>query len=176
MNEKPLRLAALGLLAALYAGSAAAYPRLPERIPIHFDLAGNPDTWASTTLLSWFMLPLIATAVAGLMLVGGRVSEYRPELWNVPEKPRFLALSAEARAPIVARLRAFLALMAVMTTALMALIQVEVFLVSTEKMPSTPWLIAGGIAVMLLVTGVAAVRMNGRVAAEIREAHQRVHG
>ncbi|HZG42212.1 MAG TPA: DUF1648 domain-containing protein [Longimicrobium sp.] len=176
MNEKPLRLAALGLLAALYAGSAAAYRHLPERIPVHFDLAGKADAWASTSLLSWFLLPLIATAVAGLLLVAGRVSEYHPELWNVPEKPRFLALPAEARAPIVARLRTFMALMAVMTTALMAVIQVEVFLTATGQMPATPWLVAGGIVVMLTVTGVAAVRMNGRVAAEIREAHRRLHG
>jgi uncharacterized membrane protein len=176
MNEKPLRLAVLTLLAALYAGSAAAYPRLPERIPIHFDFAGNPDAWAGTTLLSWFMLPLIATAVAGLMLVAGRVSEYRPELWNVPEKARFLALPVEARAPIVARLRTFMALMAVMTTALLGTIQVEVFLIATGQMRPTPWLIAGAVVLMLLVTGVAAVRMSGRVAAEVREAHQRLHG
>ena len=176
MSEKPLRLAALTLLAALYAGSAAAYPRLPERIPIHFDLAGNPDGWAGTSLLSWFMLPLIATAVAGLMLVAGRLSEYHPELWNVPEKPRFLALPVEERAPIVARLRTFMALMAVMTTALLGVIQAEVFLIATGRMGATPWLIAGALVVMLTVTGVAAVRMNGRVAAEIREAHQRLHG
>jgi uncharacterized membrane protein len=176
MNEKPLRLAALGLLAVLYAGSAAAYPRLPERIPVHFDLAGNADSWASTSLLSWFMLPLIATAVAGLLLVAGRVSEHRPELWNVPEKPRFLALPPEARAPIVARLRTFMALMAVMTTALMGVIQVEVFLTATGQMRATPWLIAGALVLMLMVTGAAAVRMNGRVAAEIREAHRRLHG
>ena len=176
MNEKPLRLAALGLLAILYAGSAAAYRHLPERIPVHFDLAGNADSWASTSLLSWFMLPLIATALAGFTLAIGRLSEYRPELWNVPEKPRFLALPSDARAPIVARLRAFMALMAVMTTALMGVIQAEVFLPSTGQARATPWLIAGAVVLMLMVTGVAAVRMNGRVAAEIREAHRRLHG
>jgi len=176
MTEKPLRLASFGLLAVLYGGSAVAYRHLPERIPIHFDLAGNPDGWASTSLLSWFLLPLVATAVAGLMLVIGRVSEYRPELWNIPEKPRFLALPAEARAPIVARLRAFLALMAVMTTALMGVIQVEVFLTATGRGPAPPWLMTGAIVLMLVATGVAAVRMSGRVAAEIREAHRRLHG
>jgi uncharacterized membrane protein len=176
MNEKPLRLGALTLLAGLYAGSAAAYPHLPERIPIHFDFAGNPDAWASTTLLSWFMLPLFATGLAGFLLVLGRLSEYRPELWNIPEKQRFLALSAEARAPIVARLRTFMALVAVLTTALMGTMQVEVFLIATGQMRPTPWLIAGAVVLMLVVTGVAAVRMNGRVAVEIREAHQRLHG
>jgi uncharacterized membrane protein len=176
MNEKPLRLAALTLLAGLYLGSAAVYPRLPERIPIHFDLAGNPDGWAGTSLLSWFLLPLIATAVAGMMLVAGRLSEYRPELWNVPEKARFLALPVEARAPVVARLRAFMALMAVMTTALMGVIQAEVFLTATGQGPATPWLMTGAVVLMLMVTGVAAVRMNGRVAADIREAHRRLHG
>jgi uncharacterized membrane protein len=176
MTEKPLRLAALGLLAALYAGSAAAYPRLPERIPIHFDLAGNPDGWASTSLLSWFLLPLIATAMAGFLFVIGRVSEYRPELWNIPEKPRFLALPAEARAPIAARLRAFLALMAVMITALMGVFQVEVFVTATGQASAKPWLMTGAIVLMLVAIGVSAVRMGGRVAVEIREAHRRLHG
>lgn len=175
MTEKPLRLAALGLLAALYAGSAAAYPRLPERIPIHFDLAGNPDGWASTSLLSWFLLPLIATAMAGFLFVIGRVSEYRPELWNIPEKPRFLALPAEARGPIAARLRAFMALMAVVITALLSTIQVEVFLTATGR-AATPWIMTGATVLMLLGIGVAAVRMSRRVAVEIREAHQRLHG
>lgn len=175
MSEKPLRLAALGLLAALYAGSAAAYPRLPARIPIHFDLAGKPDGWVGTSLLSWFLLPLIATAMAGFLFVMGRVSEYRPELWNVPEKPRFLALPAEARAPIAARLRAFMALMAVVITAVLGTIQVEVFLSATGR-AAPPWLMTGATVLMVLAIGVAAVRMNGRVAAEIREAHQRVHG
>ncbi|HEY7767761.1 DUF1648 domain-containing protein [Longimicrobium sp.] len=176
MTEKPLRLATLGLLAALYTGSAAAYPRLPERIPIHFDFAGNPDAWAGTTLLSWFMLPLFATGIAGFLFVIGRGSEYRPELWSVPEKARFVALSVEARAPIMARLRTFLALMAVMTTALMGVMQVELFLVATGQIRSSRWLIPGAVAVMLTVIGVAAVRVNGRVAVEIREAHQRLHG
>lgn len=176
MNEKPLRLAALTLLAALYAGSAAAYARLPARIPIHFDLAGNPDGWASTSLLSWFLLPLIATAMAGFLFVIGRGSQYCPELWNVPEKARFLALSVEAREPIMVRLRTFMALVAVMTTALMGLMQAEVFLIATGQMRPIPWLIAGSVALMLAVTGVVAGRMNGRVAAEIREAHQRLHG
>ncbi|HEY0036139.1 MAG TPA: DUF1648 domain-containing protein [Longimicrobium sp.] len=175
MSEKPLRLATLGLLAALYAGSAAAYPRLPERIPIHFDLAGNADGWTGTSLLSWFLLPLIATGMAGFLFAISRAGEYRHDLWNVPEKPRLLALPAEARAPIVARLRAFMALMAVVITGVLSTIQVEVFLTATGRQ-AAPWLMTGATVLMVLAIGVAAVRMNRRVAVEIREAHQRLHG
>src|SRR5688572_30642422 len=103
MSTQRYRLLNAVLLLALFAGSAWAYPRLPERIPVHFGLTGEPDAWAVRSAGSWFMLPAIA---AVLVLVMHALSVYgsaHPETWNLPDKRRFLALSPADQAPIIAR-------------------------------------------------------------------------
>jgi uncharacterized membrane protein len=53
------------LLAAMWVFAAAVYTRLPDRIPTHFDIHGQPDRWGGRG--SAFVFPLIATAVALLI-------------------------------------------------------------------------------------------------------------
>ena len=172
MNENRLRLLNLLLLAALWAASAAVYPRLPEQIPTHFNLAGTPDAWSPRTLLTWFMLPLIATALVAFLGFMGRVAETRPELWNVPEKGKFLDLAPEARAPIVARLRSFMACMGIGTTAVLAIVQAQVYLVAKDgKVPS--WLVAAAIMAVVGGISVAGMMLNRRLKHEIRDARRR---
>jgi hypothetical protein len=104
------------LLALYFAAAALLWPTLPERVPIHFDFAGRPTTWTRTSMLSWFALPLVTAAMTLFLYCMGRVSDRSPELWNIPEKKRFLALSPVARAPIVAYLRRAMAWSAVMVS------------------------------------------------------------
>ncbi|WP_263350791.1 DUF1648 domain-containing protein [Acidicapsa acidisoli] len=51
---------------------------LPNRIPTHFDAAGNPNAWGSPNGL--FLLPAIATAI---FLIIGLISR-KPESFNYP--------------------------------------------------------------------------------------------
>ena len=60
------RWAAPLLLAAMWAFALAVYPRLPARIPIHWNLHGEVDRWGGRG--GAFLLPAIATALAGLMV------------------------------------------------------------------------------------------------------------
>ncbi|HEX8320403.1 hypothetical protein [Longimicrobium sp.] len=173
MNARTLHRINLALLAALYAASAVTYLRLPVHTPIHLGLGGNPDLWTRTSVIPWLLPPVIATGVFRLLRLATGASDRHPEQWNIPEKERFLSLSPEARAPIVARLNAFLALVGVLVTALLGTIQLEMFLTATAPDGTAArWLIPAAVLVMLMVTGVATALMSNRVGREIREAHR----
>ena len=62
--RKTLELVGLGMLAVLYWITWAALngpDRLPNRVPTHFDGAGNPNAWGSPSTL--WLLPVIASGV-----------------------------------------------------------------------------------------------------------------
>jgi uncharacterized membrane protein len=68
--RKTLEVIGLGVLAVLYwiSWQALSGPdRLPDRIPTHFDISGNPNAWGSPNML--FLLPIVATAVYLLITV-----------------------------------------------------------------------------------------------------------
>ena len=41
--------------------SVVAYPKLPSKIPTHFNLGGKPDTWKAKSLLSFLIFPIVQT-------------------------------------------------------------------------------------------------------------------
>ena len=127
------------LLALYFAVAAALWNTLPERVPIHFDLAGHPTTWARTSVLSWFGLPLLAAAMTLFLYGIGQASAHTPELWNIPEKERFLALSPAARAPIVAYLRRAMAWSAVLVTFTFISIHVGAYQTAIGRTHGLPW-------------------------------------
>ncbi len=53
------------LLAAMWVFAAAVYTRLPDRIPTHWNLQGQPDGWGGR--LAAFLFPAIATGVVLLL-------------------------------------------------------------------------------------------------------------
>ncbi|MBL8753842.1 MAG: DUF1648 domain-containing protein [Planctomycetes bacterium] len=88
--------------AGVWVLAAMAWPDLPPRIPIHFDLAGYADGWTETGVLAWFALPALGTvlaAVFGWFLPRWMVRLARANSpWlNVPHKAKFMALPVEAR-------------------------------------------------------------------------------
>ena len=56
----------LALVAAAFLTSAVAYPRLPERMPVHWGLDGTADRYGSR-LEGAFLLPVVMLAMWGLM-------------------------------------------------------------------------------------------------------------
>jgi uncharacterized membrane protein len=97
------------LIVVFLAATVAAWDVLPERIPIHFGFSGSPTRWVNRSFLSWFGLPILAAAMTLLMYGASMLAIRSPDLWNVPDKKRFLALSPEARAPVVELLQKYLA-------------------------------------------------------------------
>jgi len=59
------------LIAAMWAFALAAYPRLPARVPIHWNLRGEVDGWGGRGAA--FLFPAIALGIAGMMAVLPRI-------------------------------------------------------------------------------------------------------
>jgi len=136
------------------AGAALAWFYLPSRVPIHFGFRGNPDAWASTSVLSWFSLVAMS---CGLSWFIHALTMHGPvELWNIPEKQRFLRLSSEQQAPILDQLRAFGALTAICATVVLLALHVGVYLTAQNPSNGLPWYVhlvmLGSLAVLLVMT------------------------
>jgi uncharacterized membrane protein len=69
------RLPLLVLLAAAWIFAAAVYPRLPGRIPIHWNVHGQPNGWGGRA--SAFLFPAVATALALLITFLPRIDPRR---------------------------------------------------------------------------------------------------
>jgi uncharacterized membrane protein len=74
---------------------------LPARIPIHFDLAGNPNGWGSPKGL--FILPVVGL---GMYLLMGLVARF-PAAFNYPAKvlPQYRERAQELALDMIAWLR-----------------------------------------------------------------------
>jgi uncharacterized membrane protein len=172
MSAATYRLLNLLLLGAMFAGSMMVYPSLPERFPRHFGLSGQPDAWMKRSVLSWLMLPLVAAAMAALLNLAARASARNPSLWNVPDKKRFLALTEAERAPIHRHLEDFMALVGLVSTALLMVVQASIYDAATSPTPTVPRYLFAAVAVHLIVLLVAGRRLNTRVAARIADAYR----
>jgi hypothetical protein len=56
----------------------ASWPVLPQRVPVHFDLGGEPTRWGHRPTLAF--VPLLGTALFGLLAALTRI----PHLYNYP--------------------------------------------------------------------------------------------
>jgi len=80
--RRTLELISLGLLAVLFWFTYSALhgpERLPDRIPTHFDISGQPNAWGPPGFL-WF-LPVVAAGVYLLLTVLGSIRYRR---YNLP--------------------------------------------------------------------------------------------
>jgi uncharacterized membrane protein len=80
--RKTMEVVGLGLLAALYGITYSALngsDRLPDRIPTHFDISGQPNGWGSPSIL--WLLPAVATGVYLVMTILARIRFRR---YNLP--------------------------------------------------------------------------------------------
>lgn len=56
------------IVVAAFIASAVAFPRLPETMPTHFDMSGQPNGWSSRLFGAWVM-PLFLLCMWGLVRV-----------------------------------------------------------------------------------------------------------
>ncbi len=95
---RPLRVVAWGLALVVLLHAIATYGLLPERIPVHLGLDGMPDRFADRSLAKWLLLPLLLLVLQALFEFLARVIVRRPDLVNIPDKERYVALPPRWRA------------------------------------------------------------------------------
>jgi hypothetical protein len=167
----PLRLLVLAnaaLLAGLWATAWALGDGLPERIPVHFDLAGRPDRFGGRE--AFLALPAAGTLVAATILASAaisiRLARRRPGLINLPRKAAFLALGPEERVRAVAPVAGYLGVLSLLVGLLILLLMVDTHAVATGRAETIAvWPVWAMLAAALagLVPLVLAVR--GRIGA-----------
>lgn len=113
--------------------------RLPDRIPIHFDLAGNPNGWGSPKGL--FILPVVGL---GVYLMMGWVTRF-PAAFNYPVRvlPENRERAQELALDMIAWLRAEMACL--FCTLQMAVIGAA----RAGRAPELAWLMPVFLAVVL---------------------------
>jgi uncharacterized membrane protein len=77
------------LLAAMWAFALAVYPRLPARIPTHWNLHGQVDGWGGRA--SVFLFPAIATGIVLLVALLPRIDPRRANLERSGDAVRLIA-------------------------------------------------------------------------------------
>lgn len=114
------------------------FPGLPARIPMHFDLSGNPTRFVESSGGEWFVLPAIASLITLMLVSLGPLAAWlareNPEFVNVPHKEHFLTRSKDERESIVAPIGRALPNLAILVNALFAWI-----LFSTARVGRGEW-------------------------------------
>lgn len=82
-----------------------SWRRLPDRIPVHFDILGQPDRWAPKGWECWalYALPFFFCAlfygISAFYRRNGTFFQRHPNLLNIPDKDVFLQLPMAQQKP-----------------------------------------------------------------------------
>lgn len=167
MSTSSIRRLQLVLLALFFAGAAIAWPHLPPRIAIHFGFSGRPDRRVSTTWIAWFGLPLLAAAMTLFLLGIDKLLQQSPQMWNVPDKERFLRMSPAEREPIESAVHRLVAWCAVLITCSFIGAELEVY--RSARVTAVPgWAVQLLVWTPVILVLVLAFRMNAFIRDQIR--------
>ena len=99
---------------AMWIVAGNLYPKLPAKIPLHFNLSGVPDSYGPPNFSNWFLLPVIATLLSvfllGISALIPFLLRFAPEIVNIPRKRELLALPADAQRRAIQPLTMMMAL------------------------------------------------------------------
>lgn len=119
-----LRILPFGVLALMLAFAFATYADLPPQIPTNFDFNGVVTGVRAKSVQSWFGLPFITLGIHLLLLTVVYALPKRPQLFNFPDKDRFLRLPRSYQAPVIAVMQSTLDLTSLLVMVVMGLVQV----------------------------------------------------
>ncbi len=97
------------------------YAGQPDRVPVHFDLAGIPNRWTDKSWSNTLAVPFIALAMTALLYGSAQIVGWvrrHPNMLNLPDKEAFLALPPELQAPVWRQMKAMIYWLAVPETLL----------------------------------------------------------
>lgn len=172
---RPVRLIAWALFVALVVVSLAAYDQLPSQIPMHLSFDGVPTRVVTRSWASWMALPGVALLVQLLLDGIGMLLPHKPQLFNFPNKQRFLALPRTLHAPVIAEMRFVLDVVAVFVQGTMMYTQLMLWRAALgTPIPGGGLVITMGSLVLLPVILLLTQRVNRAVEhqeARFRQSH-----
>lgn len=169
LTSKNLKRLHFLLLAAYFGGCVLAWPRLPERIPLHFDFLGRVTAWVPTSAAMWFLLPVIATAVVLFLYAASSV----PEAWQLAQEDvrRFRALAPDARMRITESAHQSTAFVLILLTLTLMGLQFGIYMTAVGALNRMPWyaevIILGPIVLVLFLS----FRDRSKLHTQIRAAY-----
>lgn len=160
----------LALLALFFGSAAAVWSRLPVRIPMHFNLAGEPNAWWRTTWLTWLALPMISAATTLLLYAIDSAMLHTTAAWQLPDGRRMHDLRSGEQTAVELHMRRFVAWCAVLVTCTLAGIQGNIYWVAVHGSGMSRWGVQLVIWVPMALIFVLLFRMVRRMRAEVRSA------
>jgi len=140
------------ILAWIWVFTLLKWPELPEEIPVHFTLAGEPDRWAAKTWEHWFVLPIVALGMTALLYLASRLVVRFPQHANLPQKAVFLRLPPEDRRPILDVLTGLLYRVAALINVQFGVMQLATYRVAVGQSPGLPGYVkVASVVIVLLV-------------------------
>jgi uncharacterized membrane protein len=157
----------IALIIAQWVLPLAMMSSLPDQVPVHFDLAGNPDRFASKTSWEMWLGSSIGTVLGMIVIVLMRF----PGAYNVPRKAEIAALPATQRERMHDIMREMLLAIFTVVQILMLAMIATIFAIASSTPMKMPWvLIVAFLAVPMVVVIVYLVRISRAVDDAKREA------
>lgn len=156
-------LANLLVLAVFVGASAFAYGFLPDEIPVHFGASGAPDRFASTSWLSWMVLPLLAVVMTAFFYGIARLIVRIPDQLTVPDPKLYRSLSPDDQQQVVALQRPLMMEILLGVNIMFAALQwgsYQVAMGAREALPWYSWAVMTGFMVFTIIVCVKAHRRS----------------
>jgi uncharacterized membrane protein len=130
---------------------------MPERYPVHFDLAGNATRWAERNPAEWILIVALSTLSFGKAHLFQRFLFNDPNstLINVPCRKQFQGLPVERKVPVIRRVNRMLGL--INTGMLLLFIAIMLLVYYTAHNPASPATALASRAVLVLVVLIVVV-------------------
>jgi uncharacterized membrane protein len=106
--RRVLRLLPWAMVLATFLFALGTWNALPPEIPMGIDAQGNAERLTKKLIWSWFGLPMLALGTVALLAGLRALMPRRPELFNHPEKERFLKLPPAYRGKVFEELGSIL--------------------------------------------------------------------
>jgi len=87
--------------------TAICYPKMPDRIPIHYNAKGEPDGWSKKGFWSVFLIPLIQTIIVPVLLI----PYFKPQFSNIPTTFALELIPEGEKAGVYRQIKRFVTLM-----------------------------------------------------------------
>ena len=165
-----LRVLPWAIWAAVLLFSVATYTDMPAEIPQRFNAAGDVTKSMPKSLLNWMMVPGIALlTMAGLSWLSALLPK-KPELFNFPEKERFLKIPEAYRGPVIERMRETLDVTNVFVVLVFGIVQVMLWRAGLGNAPGG---LSVGLSVATILFTPLVFLMTSRVNRAVDEAEKR---